>query len=189
MTNDKLDHDRKYKCKAHAKSTDKPCEHYALPGKEYCSVHVGKQGGMGKALYRAENAYKRAFGTKGLPDEHPDVLVNSMEDVVNLIVETINLVRKTKIDTKTSNAIGYLIDKLLVAIRSDEWKQRKTEAEAHLERKTFEERAVEAVERICVNEKIRHQVIEIFTRKRYPMNMYSGGRMPPGEEDPESGTA
>jgi hypothetical protein len=63
----------------------------------------------------------------------PDVKVKDCGDVVALISETINHVRKGTIDPRVANAVGYLANVLIKALEQDELETRIERLEALLE--------------------------------------------------------
>jgi hypothetical protein len=63
----------------------------------------------------------------------PDVRVEDCGDVVALISETINQVRKGVIDPRVANAVGYLANVLIKALEQDELETRIERLEAILE--------------------------------------------------------
>ena len=65
----------------------------------------------------------------------PDVNVEDCGDVVVLISETINQVRKGTIDPRVANAVGYLANVLIKAFEQDELETRIERLEALLERR------------------------------------------------------
>jgi hypothetical protein len=54
----------------------------------------------------------------------PDVPVENVDGVVQLLGQTINEVRKGQLDAKIANAVGYLASVLLRALESAEFEER-----------------------------------------------------------------
>ena len=63
-----------------------------------------------------------------------DVNVKDCQDVVRLISETINQVRKGQIDPRVANAVGYLANVLIRAVEQGEMERRLDELEAIVKR-------------------------------------------------------
>lgn len=72
---------------------------------------------------------------KTLDASAPDVKVESCQDVVRLISETINQVRKGQLDPRVANAIGYLANVLIKAVEQGDMEKRIEDLEAAVKRK------------------------------------------------------
>jgi len=97
------------------------CQAAALSGSDFCFFHDPDQADERQAA--------RSFGgsrnkMKTLGADAPDVKVESCQDVVRLIGETINQVRKGQIDPRVGNAIGYLANVLIKAIEQGDMEKR-----------------------------------------------------------------
>ncbi len=105
----------------HIKDSGTRCEANAITGSVYCFFHD-----PAKAKERA--AARKAGGHKNkavvLPAATPDVPLDKISDVVRLLGETINQVRRGELDPKFSNAIGYLTGILLKALEQGEIEER-----------------------------------------------------------------
>jgi hypothetical protein len=64
-----------------------------------------------------------------LPADTPDVKVENGADVVKLLSETINQVRRGEIDPRVANAVGYLSNIVLSATGQRELENRLAELE------------------------------------------------------------
>jgi hypothetical protein len=109
------------------------CNSPALPGSNFCFFHD-----PAKAAERRE---AQALGgrqnrIKTLDTTAPDVKVEDCGDVVALISETINQVRKGMIDPRVANSVGYLANVLIKAFEQDELETRIGRLEALLERRS-----------------------------------------------------
>ena len=109
------------------------CRSSALPGSNFCFFHD-----PAKAAERRE---AQALGgrqnrIKTLDATAPDVKVEDCGDVVALISETINHVRKGMIDPRVANTVGYLANVLIKAFEHDELETRIDRLEALLERRS-----------------------------------------------------
>jgi len=121
----------------HAHTSTKPCHGAkpdgsrcmaaALPGSDFCFFHD-----LSKADERRE---AQALGgrqnrMKTLDANAPDVKVEDCQDVVRLLSQTINQVRKGQIDPRVANAVGYLANVLIRATEQGEHERRLAELEA-----------------------------------------------------------
>jgi hypothetical protein len=108
------------------------CKSSALPGSNFCFFHD-----PAKAAERRE---AQALGGRQtrintLDATAPDVKVKDCGDVVALISETINQVRKGMIDPRIANSVGYLANVLIKAFEQDELETRIERLEALIERR------------------------------------------------------
>jgi hypothetical protein len=115
-------------CKA-KKPDGASCQSAALLGSDFCYFHD-----PAKAAERRE---AQALGgrqnrMKTLGTAAPDVKVKNCGDVVALLSETINQVRKGVIDPRVANAVGYLANVLIKAFEQDELETRIEKLEALL---------------------------------------------------------
>ncbi len=89
----------------HTKTSGTRCQANAMTKSQYCFFHDPK-----KAKQRT--AARKAGGHKSkaavLPSETPDHQLDTLTDVVSLLGETINQVRRGEIDPRVSNAVGYM---------------------------------------------------------------------------------
>ena len=109
------------------------CKSAALQGSIFCFFHD-----PAKAAERRE---AQALGgrqncIKTLGSTAPDVKVEDGGDVVALISETINQVRKGLMDPRVANSVGYLANVLIKAFEQDDLETRIERLEALLERRT-----------------------------------------------------
>jgi hypothetical protein len=107
------------------------CQAAALPGSEFCFFHDPDQADERQAA--------RSFGgsrnrMKTLSADAPDVKVESCQDVVRLISETINQVRRGQLDPRVANAIGYLANVLIKAAEQGDMEKRLADLEAVVNR-------------------------------------------------------
>lgn len=90
------------------------CRAAALPGSQFCFFHdPAKAAARRKAQSRGGLANRMAT----LPADAPAVKVEDSADVVKLLGETINQVRRGAIDPRVGNAVGYLTNIVLTATR------------------------------------------------------------------------
>jgi len=103
------------------------CRAAALPGSRYCFFHDPvKAAARRNAQSRGGLANKMAT----LPADAPDVKVEDGADVVKLLSETINQVRRGEIDPRVANAVGYLSNIVLAATGQRELESRLAELES-----------------------------------------------------------
>jgi len=102
------------------------CQAAALPGSDFCFFHDPSKADERKA---AQSQGGRQGKIKTLPSSAPDVNIKDCEDVVRLISETINQVRKGQVDPRVANAVGYLANVLIRAVEQGELERRLAELE------------------------------------------------------------
>lgn len=116
----------KHQCKAKTE-TGHPCQAAALPGSGFCFFHDPTKTEERRAAQSFGGSQNRM---KTLAADTPDVKVADCRDVVNLISETINQVRKGQVDPRVANAVGYLANILIKAVEQGELEGRLAELEA-----------------------------------------------------------
>lgn len=107
------------------------CQAAALQGSDFCFFHD-----PGRA---DERQAARSFGgsqnrMKTLAADAPDIKVESCQDVVRLISETINQVRRGDLDPRVANAIGYLANVLIKAAEQGDLEKRIADLEAAVQK-------------------------------------------------------
>ncbi len=103
------------------------CQANTRTGSEYCFFHDPATAEEQEA---ARQAGGRVGKTKALPAETPDVPLSSVAEVVGLLGETINQLRRGEIDPRVANAVGYLSGTLLKALQQGDIEQRLADLEA-----------------------------------------------------------
>ena len=103
------------------------CQAAPLPGSDFCFFH---DPGRADERREANAAGGRQGKMKTLDAAAPDVKVESCQDVVRLIGETINQVRKGQIDPRVANAVGYLANVLIRAVEQGDIEKRLDDLEA-----------------------------------------------------------
>ena len=118
----------------HQKANGHRCQANAMSGSPFCFFHDPRM-----ATERTEA--RRAGGQKNkaavLPTETPDHALTGVQDVVALLGETINQVRRGQIDPKVSNAVGYLAGILLKALEQGDLEQRLAALESIVKGRTL----------------------------------------------------
>ena len=109
------------------------CQAPALPGSEFCFFHDPS-----KAEKRREAQAQggRQNRMKTLEDSAPDVKLEDCGDAIALISETINEVRKGKIDPRVANSVGFLANILIKAAERNKLETRIEQLEALLKVQT-----------------------------------------------------
>lgn len=115
----------KTSCQA-AKPDGSRCQAAALPGSGFCFFHDPARAAERRAAQSFGGSQNRM---KTLTADAPDVKVADCRDVVDLISETINQVRKGQVDPRVANAIGYLANVLIKAAGQGEFEGRLAELE------------------------------------------------------------
>ena len=120
-----MKHDAKKSCTG-TKGDGAACQAAVLPGSQFCFFHSPKHADARReAQSRGGLAHKMAT----LPADTPDVKVENGADVVKLLSETINQVRRGEIDPRVANAVGYLSNIVLSATGQRELENRLAELE------------------------------------------------------------
>jgi hypothetical protein len=119
-------------CKA-KKQDGVSCQSAALLSSDFCYFHDPARA--------AERREAQALGGRQsrlntLGTAAPDVKVKHCGDVVALISETINQVRKGVIDPRVANAVGYLANILIKAFEQDDLETRIERLESLLEHRS-----------------------------------------------------
>ena len=109
------------------KADGTPCRANAMTGSEYCFFHDPAKAEEQEA---ARQAGGRVGKTTVLSPDTPDAPLSSMADVVALLGQTINQVRRGEVDPKVANAVGYLASALLRALEQGDIEKRLAELEA-----------------------------------------------------------
>ncbi|HUU92209.1 MAG TPA: hypothetical protein VM238_13505 [Phycisphaerae bacterium] len=115
-----------HQCKG-TKADGTPCRANTRTGSEYCFFHDPAKAEEQEA---ARQAGGRVGKTRVLPAETPDVPLSSVAEVVGLLGETINQLRRGEIDPRVANAVGYLSGTLLKALQQGDIEQRLADLEA-----------------------------------------------------------
>ncbi|MGB2754661.1 MAG: hypothetical protein WBD75_01930 [Phycisphaerae bacterium] len=105
------------------------CRANALPNSAFCFFHDRARAAERKAAQRAGGSVGK---TAVLPPDTPDAPLGSVVDVITLLGQTINQIRRGEIDPKVANAIGYLSATLLRALEQGDIERRLAELEAIL---------------------------------------------------------
>ena len=107
------------------------CQAAALPDSDFCFFHDPD---LADERHKANAAGGRQNRMKTLSADAPDVKVESCQDVVRLISETINQVRRGQLDPRVANAIGYLANVLIKAAEQGDMEKRLADLEAVVNR-------------------------------------------------------
>jgi hypothetical protein len=115
------------------KSDHSKCRAPALPESDFCFFHDPSKAEKRKEA-QAEGGRQNRMKT--LEDSTPDVKVEDSGDAIALISETINQVRKGRIDPRIANSVGYLANILIRAVDQDKLETRIEKLEALLKVQT-----------------------------------------------------
>ena len=102
------------------------CQAAALRGSRFCFFHDPDKASERRAAQAYGGSQNRM---KTLDADAPDVKVADCHDVVALVSETINQVRKGQIDPRVANAVGYLANVMIKAIEQGELEGRLADLE------------------------------------------------------------
>jgi hypothetical protein len=108
-------------------SDGSPCNVAALPESDYCFFHDPTKA---EERREAQSLGGRQNRMKTLETDAPDVKVETCQDVVKLLSETINQVRKGEIDPRVANSVGYLANVLIKAFEQGDIEKRLAEIES-----------------------------------------------------------
>ena len=127
-------------CKARKKDGTR-CKVIASLGSDFCFFHDPDRAIERKAA-RSQGGSCGLIRT--LLADAPDVRIDSCADVVTLISETINQVRRGQIDPKVGNCVGYLLNIGLKALDQGDVEKRLEDLEALVAKQGQEFRKVGA---------------------------------------------
>jgi hypothetical protein len=119
-------------CRA-SKQDGSACGATALSGSEFCFFHDPSKASDRRA---AQSLGGQGNRIRTLSEATPDVKIENSADVVALICETINQVRKGCIDPRVANAVGYLANLATKAMEQNELETRIAKLEGLFERRT-----------------------------------------------------
>ena len=108
------------------KTDGSKCKARRVAGSDFCFFHDPEKSAEREAAQRSGGLRNKIAA---LPSTAPDASLLSAQDVVTLLSETINQVRRGEVDPKVANAVGYLGGLLMKAIHETEIEKR-TVAEA-----------------------------------------------------------
>jgi hypothetical protein len=103
------------------------CQAAATAKSEFCYFHDPS---YAEKRRQAQAQGGRQNRMKTLEDSAPDVTVKDSGDVITLILETINQVRKGQIDPRVANCVGVLVNILIKAVEQDKFEIRIKQLEA-----------------------------------------------------------
>ena len=107
-------------CKA-IKLDSSKCEVAALADSEFCFFHDPAKAGERKA---AQSLGGHGNRLRVLNPDIPDIKVESSRDMIALLCETINQVRKGEIDSRRAYALGYLANMVMAGIERNDLEMR-----------------------------------------------------------------
>ena len=96
------------------KADGSSCSAAAQPNSNYCFFHDPLKKDDRRAAQVPGGSKNRM---KTLDDSSPDIQIQDTKDIKELIVQTINHVRKGKIDPRVANTLGFLVN---IYVRADE---------------------------------------------------------------------
>jgi hypothetical protein len=106
----------KQQCQA-MKPDGSRCHAAALPDSDFCFFHDPSKAAERREAHAAGGRQNRM---KTLDTTVPDVEIKDCKDVVALLSETINQVRKGQIDPRVANSVGYLANQVVRVLAQDE---------------------------------------------------------------------
>jgi hypothetical protein len=112
------------------------CRGIAMHGSPYCFFHNPAAREARKAAQQSGGQANRAAV---LPADAADLPLHSGKDVVALLAETINQVRKGQLSPKIASIVGYLSGPLLKALETSDTEERLTRVEHALQTRKSDE--------------------------------------------------
>jgi hypothetical protein len=97
------------------------CQAAALPDSDFCFFHDPSKKDERREAQAAGGRQNRA---KTLDAETPDIKIRNYKDVVALLSQTIDQVRRGQIDPRVANSVGYLASPLVRALAQNELEDR-----------------------------------------------------------------
>jgi len=113
------------------KKNGTPCSANAQPANGLCVFHDPAKAADGHRARRAGGTTRSRTVTV-LPQETPDIPLRNTHQVVTLLSESINHVRRGQLDPRVANAVGYLSGILLKALEQGRTEERLSHLEAVL---------------------------------------------------------
>ncbi len=105
----------------HVKADGTRCQANAMSKSKFCFFHDPHKAKQRTAARRAGGQKAKAAA---LSPDTPDHSLESLADVVTLLGQTINQVRRGEIDPRVSNAVGYLTNVLIKALEQGNLEER-----------------------------------------------------------------
>ena len=103
------------------------CKAAALTGSDFCFFHDPDRA---EERREAQILGGRQGKARTLAEDEADLPIESSQDVVRLLSDTINQVRKGQLDPRVANAVGYLSNVLLKAVEQGDLEDRLAALEA-----------------------------------------------------------
>lgn len=88
------------------------CQANAMKGSDFCYLHNPDIDGETKLKAQTKGGKARSLVVK---KPLPELPLNTPDDTISLIADTIRQVRAGEMDIRTANCLGFLTDKLLKA--------------------------------------------------------------------------
>ncbi len=117
---------------AATRADDSPCRGKARPGSTFCAFHDPAVA-ANRAEGRKAGGRKRSRPAAVLSPDAADVPLASVRDVVVLLGDTVNRVRKGELDAKTGNCLGVLSGVLLRALEEGDLAEQIRELRSSIE--------------------------------------------------------
>jgi len=99
------------------KENNEECQANSMKDSQYCFLHNPE-------IPKEEKKLVQAKGGKGnitrIQNPLPPITVNTPDDVVSLLTDTINRVRSGELDVRIANVLGYLSGHLIKALEVSE---------------------------------------------------------------------
>jgi len=110
------------------------CQAATLPGSRHCFFHAPEKASERRAAQSSGGSHNKM---KTLDADAPDLKIDNCRDVVGLISETINQVRKGELDPRVANAVGYLANVLIKAAEQGDMESRLNDLESAMRSRAY----------------------------------------------------
>jgi hypothetical protein len=94
----------------HLKKNGERCNALSMSGSKFCFFHNPDRK---KEIREAQRKGGRQGKIATLGEKTPDVIIQTPDDLIRLLAESISQVRRGDIDPRVANAIGYLSGMIL----------------------------------------------------------------------------
>lgn len=119
-------------CK-HISADGKQCGGFAMNGSDFCFFHDPATADARREAGRKGGSRSKIASTKVLPEDTPDIKIESIKDIETLIAATISQVRRGDLAPSVSNAVCQLINAWTKILEIGELEERMRRLEAAVE--------------------------------------------------------
>ena len=106
---------------SHIKKNGSPCQSQRMAGSEFCFFHNPKRAEQRLTAQRAGGLKGRA---RSLPENTPELPLESVENVRAALAQTLNAVLRGTIDAKIGSTVAYISTVLLKSLEQGQVEER-----------------------------------------------------------------